>query len=181
MNAAAGVTEVRVPDLGNFKDVAVIDVLVKPGDTVVVDTVSGWPEVAPEPALYRPDHYEIATKLKPVLGAHILTGPIAVRGAEPGDTLEGRVKAIKLTADWGWSVIRPLRGTLPEDFPQFQRWTIPIDRKSMTAKLASSISAKRTATFARPASGATDTTPSPCRPRSRKSARIPALGLAFIA
>jgi len=38
MNAAAGVTEVRVPDLGNFKDVAVIDVLVKPGDTVAVDT-----------------------------------------------------------------------------------------------------------------------------------------------
>jgi len=38
MNAAAGMTEVRVPDLGNFKDVAVIDVLVKPGDTVAVDT-----------------------------------------------------------------------------------------------------------------------------------------------
>jgi pyruvate dehydrogenase E2 component (dihydrolipoamide acetyltransferase) len=38
MNAAAGVTEVRVPDLGNFKDVAVIDVLVKPGDTVAIDT-----------------------------------------------------------------------------------------------------------------------------------------------
>src|SRR5580765_1723704 len=30
--------EVRVPDLGNFKDVAVIDVLVKPGDTVAIDT-----------------------------------------------------------------------------------------------------------------------------------------------
>jgi len=38
MNAAAGLTEVRVPDLGNFKDVAVIDVLVKPGDTVAIDT-----------------------------------------------------------------------------------------------------------------------------------------------
>ncbi len=38
MNAAAGLTEVRVPDLGNFKDVAVIDVLVKPGDTIAVDT-----------------------------------------------------------------------------------------------------------------------------------------------
>ena len=38
MNAAAGLTEVRVPDLGNFRDVAIIDVLVKPGDTVAVDT-----------------------------------------------------------------------------------------------------------------------------------------------
>jgi pyruvate dehydrogenase E2 component (dihydrolipoamide acetyltransferase) len=38
MNAAAGLTEVRVPDMGNFKDVAVIEVLVKPGDSVAVDT-----------------------------------------------------------------------------------------------------------------------------------------------
>src|SRR6202049_105382 len=38
MNAAGGLVEVRVPDLGNFKDVAVIDVLVKPGDTIDIDT-----------------------------------------------------------------------------------------------------------------------------------------------
>jgi pyruvate dehydrogenase E2 component (dihydrolipoamide acetyltransferase) len=38
MNAAAGLIEVRVPDLGNFKDVAVIDVMVKPGDSIAVDT-----------------------------------------------------------------------------------------------------------------------------------------------
>ena len=30
-------TEVKVPDIGDFKDVAVIEVLVKPGDTVKVD------------------------------------------------------------------------------------------------------------------------------------------------
>jgi pyruvate dehydrogenase E2 component (dihydrolipoamide acetyltransferase) len=34
MNAAARLLEVRVPDMGNFKDVAVIDVLVKPGDSI---------------------------------------------------------------------------------------------------------------------------------------------------
>src|SRR5579863_5127914 len=38
MNAAANVVEVRVPDLGAFKDVAVIDVMVKPGDSIDVDT-----------------------------------------------------------------------------------------------------------------------------------------------
>ena len=38
MNAAGRLVEVRVPDLGNFKDVAVIDVLVKPGDSIAVDT-----------------------------------------------------------------------------------------------------------------------------------------------
>jgi len=34
MNAAVRLVEVRVPDMGNFKDVAVIDVLVKPGETI---------------------------------------------------------------------------------------------------------------------------------------------------
>jgi pyruvate dehydrogenase E2 component (dihydrolipoamide acetyltransferase) len=34
MNAAVRLVEVRVPDMGNFKDVAVIDVLVKPGESV---------------------------------------------------------------------------------------------------------------------------------------------------
>jgi pyruvate dehydrogenase E2 component (dihydrolipoamide acetyltransferase) len=38
MSAPAGVVEVRVPDMGNFKDVAVIDVLVKPGDAIAIDT-----------------------------------------------------------------------------------------------------------------------------------------------
>jgi pyruvate dehydrogenase E2 component (dihydrolipoamide acetyltransferase) len=38
MNDAAGLTEVRVPDMGSFKDVAVIDILVSPGDSVQVDT-----------------------------------------------------------------------------------------------------------------------------------------------
>ena len=33
-NAPAGVAEVRVPDIGDFKDVPVIEILVKPGDTV---------------------------------------------------------------------------------------------------------------------------------------------------
>ena len=30
--------EVKVPDIGDFKDVAVIEVLVTPGETVAVDT-----------------------------------------------------------------------------------------------------------------------------------------------
>ena len=34
MSAADSLVEVRVPDMGNFKDVAVIDVLVKPGDRI---------------------------------------------------------------------------------------------------------------------------------------------------
>src|SRR5579863_3223965 len=36
--SAAPLLEVRVPDMGNFKDVAIINVLVKPGESVEVDT-----------------------------------------------------------------------------------------------------------------------------------------------
>src|SRR5690606_30060518 len=35
--AASGPVEVRVPDIGDFKDVAVIEVFVKPGDTIKVE------------------------------------------------------------------------------------------------------------------------------------------------
>jgi pyruvate dehydrogenase E2 component (dihydrolipoamide acetyltransferase) len=38
MNTAAGIVEVRVPDMGNFKDVAIIDVLVKPGEKIELET-----------------------------------------------------------------------------------------------------------------------------------------------
>jgi acetamidase/formamidase len=40
-----------------------------------------------------------------------------------------------LTVDWGWNLIRPLRGTLPEDYPEFRCRIIPIDRKAMTCSL----------------------------------------------
>ena len=105
------------------------------GDTVTVDTVSGGLVEVADTSIMRPDHREIVERLKPVLGPHILTGPIAVRGAEPGDTLEVRIASIKLSVDWGWNVIRPLKGALPEDFPAFQRRIVPIDRTTMTATL----------------------------------------------
>jgi len=108
---------------------------VDPGDTITVNTVSGGRVEVEDLSIMRPDHREIVEKLRPVLGPHILTGPIAVRGAEPGETLEVRIKSIDLLVDWGWNVIRPLKGTLPEDFPEFQRRLIPIDRKAMTAEL----------------------------------------------
>ena len=37
--------------------------------------------------------------------------------------------------DWGWNLIRPLRGTLPEDYPEFRCRIIPIERMAMTCKL----------------------------------------------
>jgi acetamidase/formamidase len=46
-----------------------------------------------------------------------------------------KIQALELTVDWGWNIIRPLRGTLPEDFPRLRRTVIPLDRKKMTATL----------------------------------------------
>jgi acetamidase/formamidase len=106
------------------------------GDTLTVVTVSGGAVEVGDVTRMSAAHREIVEKLKPHLGPHILTGPVAVRGAEPGDTLEVRIKAIELSVDWGWNVIRPLRGTLPEDFPNFRQELIAIDRSAMTAKPA---------------------------------------------
>jgi acetamidase/formamidase len=45
-----------------------------------------------------------------------LAGPIAIDGAEPGDTLAIEVVEIA-TQGWGWTAIIPGLGLLPDDFP----------------------------------------------------------------
>ncbi len=45
-----------------------------------------------------------------------LAGPIAVAGAEPGDTLAVEILDLH-TQGWGWTAILPGFGLLPEDFP----------------------------------------------------------------
>jgi acetamidase/formamidase len=44
-----------------------------------------------------------------------LAGPIAVEGAEPGDTLAVEILELR-TMDWGWTAIIPGFGLLPDDF-----------------------------------------------------------------
>jgi acetamidase/formamidase len=120
---------------GHF-DAALPAVLeVDSGDTVVIDTVSGGRNEVLDDGLFRPDHREIVDTVPQIMGPHILTGPIAVRGAEPGDMLEVRIQSIELTAEWGWNIIRPLKGALPEDFPNLSRRIIPIDRQAGVARL----------------------------------------------
>jgi acetamidase/formamidase len=48
--------------------------------------------------------------------AYPLTGPIAIAGAQPGDTLAIEILDIH-TQGWGWTAILPESGLLPEDFP----------------------------------------------------------------
>jgi len=48
---------------------------------------------------------------------HTLTGPIAVRGAEMGDTVEIKIRSIELWLPIAAMSFRANRGSLPEDFP----------------------------------------------------------------
>ncbi len=106
------------------------------GDLVVLETLSGGPEQTPPRD--HPD-FVIPPKLLaiqdaglPRLGPHIITGPIAVAGAEPGDALRVDIEKIELGADWGFCGFRPLAGTLPEDFPYRRVLHIPVDRAART-------------------------------------------------
>ena len=108
---------------------------VESGDEVVIDTFSGGMSEVADPRLFRPEHRLIVDTVPQIMGPHILTGPVRVKGAEPGDTLEVRILDIELTTDWGWNIIRPLKGALPEDFPNLSRRVIPIDRQTNMARL----------------------------------------------
>jgi len=105
------------------------------GDELVIDTFSGGMSEVADPTLFRPEHRLIVDTVPQILGPHILTGPVHVSGAEPGDTLEICILDIELTTDWGWNIIRPLKGALPEDFPNLSRRVIPIDRQANVARL----------------------------------------------
>ena len=108
---------------------------VESGDELVIDTFSGGMSEVADPSLFRPEHRLIVDTVPQIMGPHILTGPVHVKGAEPGDTLEVRILDIELTTDWGWNIIRPLKGALPEDFPNLSRRVIPIDRQTNMARL----------------------------------------------
>ena len=69
-------------------------------------------------------------------GPHILTGPIYVNGAMPGDVLEVRILQIELATDYGYNQQRPYTGALPDDFTAFWRRVIPIDRVHRRAAVA---------------------------------------------
>ena len=101
------------------------------GDTVTLDSVSGGPDVLPHDCVSTscPTTGRSTRGLEPRLGAHILTGPIAVEGAEPGDALGVEIMSIDCRQNWGYTRIRPLSGTLPEDFPVRRIWHTAIDRQ----------------------------------------------------
>ncbi len=72
-------------------------------------------------------------------GGHILTGPVAVEEAEPGDVLEVRIEKIEMDASFACNGFSAGRGFLPNDFPYDKRKIIPLDRAGMIAKFGQGI------------------------------------------
>ncbi len=69
------------------------------GDSVVISTVSGIPNQMPpsgSPFLLPKALADIHEIQSPLLAGHICTGPVAVRGAKPGDVLKVRIRSIGL-------------------------------------------------------------------------------------
>lgn len=112
---------------------------VDPGARVMIETFSGRePQLPPAGSgmTVSEAHREILAADLPRV-AHLLTGPVAIRGAKPGDVLEIAIEKIELGADWGFNTLRPSAGTLMGELPVSQETlsVIPIDRAARTATL----------------------------------------------
>jgi acetamidase/formamidase len=116
------------------------------GDTVEIQTLpagitpaqleaAGLPPGQVEQSLR--DIFQQVTNKGP--GGHILTGPIFVEDAKPGDVLEVRIQSIRLAVPYAYNRFRPGFGFLPDDFPYTQVKIIPLDEKNMVAHFAPGI------------------------------------------
>jgi acetamidase/formamidase len=72
-------------------------------------------------------------------GGHILTGPVAIAEAQPGDLLEVQILKIDIEAPFACNGFGAGRGFLPNDFPYGRTKIIPLDRTKMLAHFAPGI------------------------------------------
>ena len=115
------------------------------GDIIDVDTLlTNTPEGLAKAGV--PDN-EIQPSLKAIVsevtgerrgpGGHILTGPVYVEGAEPGDVLEVKILSIQPALDYGYN---GCKGFLPENCEAgAPAKIIRLDRRHMTAEFAPGI------------------------------------------
>jgi acetamidase/formamidase len=72
-------------------------------------------------------------------GPHILTGPIAVKGARAGDVLQVDVLEIRLNQSYGYNVVSPFKGMFPFEQPIQKTTIIPIDLKTGLADVSDGV------------------------------------------
>jgi acetamidase/formamidase len=118
---------------------------VKSGDIVEIGTeITSSPDQL-EKAGVPPEQVE--TSLRDIFrevkdrgpGGHVLTGPIFVEGAEPGDVLEIKILSIKLAIPYAYNAFGPSSGFLPIDFPYPKIKIIPLDDKQMIGRFGPGI------------------------------------------
>ncbi|MFQ4144391.1 acetamidase/formamidase family protein [Chlorogloeopsis sp. ULAP02] len=125
--------------LGGFSHLLEPALVVDSGDTVEVETYTGYYiyDKAP-PEFLTSEFLDICQNLpserKVAEGPHLLTGPIYVRGAEPGDVLEVKLKAIKPSLPVGFNAIRTGWGALPHQFNQAALRFIYLDLENSIAE-----------------------------------------------
>ena len=99
------------------------------GDTIVLNSVSGGPDNLPSNEYYvPPELFEIHENVPKKMHGHILTGPIRVKGAKPGQVLQVDILDINLRQDWGYNFVKPLSGALPGEFDEISHITIKLDK-----------------------------------------------------
>ncbi len=109
--------------LGGFSHLLKPALTIDSGDTIDVETYTGYYiyDKAP-PEFLTSEFLDICQNLpaerKIAGGPHLLTGPIYVRDAEPGDVLEVRLEAIAPRLPVGFNAIRAGWGALSEQFTQ---------------------------------------------------------------
>lgn len=97
------------------------------GDRVTIETLPAEPDEMPGvPA----DVTAVATQGSSPAAPRLLTGPVHIRDAEPGDVLEVRILDIRLRADWGWNMRIPAANSL-----DFCRQYVALDRARNVARL----------------------------------------------
>jgi acetamidase/formamidase len=75
-------------------------------------------------------------------GAHPMTGPIWVEGAQPGDSLEVHINSFEFLHPYGVTAFAPGGGTLPDEFPYAGLKLIRINERAGTADFGSGITLK---------------------------------------
>jgi acetamidase/formamidase len=121
-----------------FHDATLPAVLrVASGDTVhLTSWAAGDREDLPlDAALVQPGHAEALAQCEKGGASHMLTGPVHVEGAVPGDVLQVDILEVNLNDRWGFVKIRPLRGTLPNEFDQLTTIHPEIDINRGSARL----------------------------------------------
>jgi acetamidase/formamidase len=118
---------------------------IKGGDTVEIQTLLTSEPDSLEGAGVAPDQVEqslrdIVSQVKDKgPGGHILTGPVYIEGAEPGDVLEVRILSIKLALPYAYNGFGPRSGIFPNEFPYARMKIIPLDANRMLAHFADGI------------------------------------------